>query len=34
VKAIKLHDVFKGPITVDLEVKGIEAVYKDMYFSD
>jgi hypothetical protein len=34
VKAKKLLDVNGGPITVDLEVKDVAAVYQDMSFSD
>ncbi len=34
VKAKTLRTTAKGPIAVDLEVKGITAVYQDMLFSD
>ena len=34
VKAKKLRDINGGPITADLEVKDVAAVYEDMSFSD
>jgi hypothetical protein len=34
VKAKKLRDVRGGPITVELDVKDVKAVYEDMFFND